>query len=389
MSIHEEPTATGPEQPASGFEATSPSGWRLEEPPTVRQPAGPDALIGSTLGEYVVKARLGSGGMGLVYRGEQPLIGKAVAIKVLRPELAADADYMRRFLDEARAVNAVKHPGLVDIFSFGTLPGGGQYFVMELLEGESLEALLRRRGVLPPGEALPILEQAAAGLEAAHQAGVVHRDIKPSNIFLVKLPEGRLIVKLLDFGLAKLTRAAPGASAANLALGTPEYMSPEQATAAALTPATDVYALGCLMYELLTGSLPFAGGSHVEVMMRQVSEPPRAPSEVDPSVSPELERLVLRMLDKAPERRPSAREVRLELSRQFRALATAQTRVRGSPVTPLASATVAPATVAAASAPRKSRGASVPEAPPARTRWVVIAALALTALAAVAAFALR
>jgi hypothetical protein len=148
-----------------------------------------DPLIGVKLGEYTVLDQLGAGGMGIVYRGEQPLIGKQVAIKVLRPELASDPRQVQRLVDEARAVNAVHHPGLINIFSFGETPDGAKYFVMDLLEGQSLEELLISRGRLKAWEAVPILEGACAALDAAHGAGVIHRDLKPSNIFLVDLPD--------------------------------------------------------------------------------------------------------------------------------------------------------------------------------------------------------
>ncbi|MBL8952073.1 MAG: serine/threonine protein kinase [Myxococcaceae bacterium] len=330
--VHEAPTVTGP------LEGAEPTARRLDEPPTQRGLEDPDSLNGMTLGEYRVKGRIGAGGMGLVYAAEQPLIGKPVAIKVLRPELAGDADYVRRFLDEARAVNAVRHPSLVDIFSFGELPGGGQYFVMELLEGEPLSELLHRRGALTAGEALPLIEQAAAGLEAAHAAGVMHRDIKPSNLFIVRRRDAAPVLKLLDFGLAKLVRVSREVSQTNVVVGTPEYMSPEQATVQKPTFATDLYSLGCVLYEMLTGQVPFDAARPIDIMLKQVREAPVPPSRIEPSVSPELERLVLRMLEKQPALRPTAREVRYEVQRLFKALGTEQTRVRGTPVTPVPAA---------------------------------------------------
>ncbi|HVG58183.1 MAG TPA: serine/threonine-protein kinase, partial [Hyalangium sp.] len=168
-----------------------------EEPPTR------DPLIGMKLGEYELRSRIGVGGMGFVYDGIQPLIGKRVAVKVLRPELAQAPEQVARLLAEARAVNAIRHRGIIDIFGFGQVPDGRQYIVMEFLDGQPLDAYLAEKIKLPPTEALSILDEVLAALGAAHGAGVVHRDLKPSNIFLVREPGGTRYVKLLDFGLAK------------------------------------------------------------------------------------------------------------------------------------------------------------------------------------------
>ncbi len=297
----------------------------------VGPPSDPkDPLIGVRLGEYTVLEQLGAGGMGIVYRGEQPLIGKQVAIKVLRPELANDPRQVQRLVDEARAVNAVHHPGLINIFSFGETPEGAKYFVMDLLEGQSLEALLHARGRLKAWEAVPILEGALSALDAAHSAGVIHRDLKPSNIFLVDLPDHTHLVKLLDFGLAKLGAAAYGSTpqTMNVVVGTPEYMAPEQARAHDISPRTDVYAMGIVAYELLTGDVPFSCESAVETLMMQLDVVPKAPSELEPSIPEQLEKLVMRMLAKKPEDRPaSASEVKRELLRIKRHLTNAETQV--------------------------------------------------------------
>ena len=174
-------------------------------------PPGPSgSLVGLKLGEYDVISQLGAGGMGIVYRGVQPQIGKTVAIKVLKPEIAAGTDSVQALLAEARAVNSIRHPGIVDIFSFGTTPDGRPYVVMELLEGESLDAVMGGMGKFQALEAIELLEQILSALDAAHSAGVIHRDLKPANLHLTQLKDGLWRVKILDFGLAKLT--APGAS---------------------------------------------------------------------------------------------------------------------------------------------------------------------------------
>ncbi|MGZ3461241.1 MAG: serine/threonine-protein kinase, partial [Archangium sp.] len=170
----------------------------------VMDDAAADPLVGLKIGEYELRQRIGVGGMGLVYDGIQPLIGKRVAVKVLRPELAAAEEQVARLLAEARAVNAIRHRGIVDIFGFGQVPDGRQYIIMEYLEGVALDAYLAEKGRLPVPEALDILDEVLGALGAAHGAGVVHRDLKPSNIFLVKQPDGSRYVKLLDFGLAKM-----------------------------------------------------------------------------------------------------------------------------------------------------------------------------------------
>ena len=221
-----------------------------------------DSLQGMMLGEYEALEQLGEGGMGIVYRGIQPMIGKSVAIKVLRPEFADDPRQVQRLLDEARAVNSIGHPGIVDIFAFNKLPDGRQYFVMELLDGHSLEEVLRLSGKLKAYEVIPILEQAMAALDAAHGAGVIHRDLKPSNLFLVDLPDDTRVLKLLDFGLAKSASAPNGSTpqtSTNLVVGTPAYMAPEQARGHEVSPRTDLYAMGVVAYELLTGKVPFEG----------------------------------------------------------------------------------------------------------------------------------
>ncbi|MBM4380913.1 MAG: serine/threonine protein kinase, partial [Deltaproteobacteria bacterium] len=206
-----------------------------------------DPLIGRTLGEYVVRRRLGVGGMGLVYEGEQPLIHRRVAIKVLKPELVQQPELLRPLLAEARAVSAVHHPGIIDIFGFGDLPGVGQYIVMEFLDGEPLDAAITRRAPFPAAEVLHVLDQVLAALGAAHAAGVIHRDMKPSNVFLARDSAGSTYVKLLDFGLAKHADVPHGLARQtrqSVMVGTPEYMSPEQAMGQTVGPMSDLYAVG-------------------------------------------------------------------------------------------------------------------------------------------------
>jgi serine/threonine protein kinase len=232
-----------------------------------------DPLIGAALGEYVVRSRMGVGGMGVVYRGEQPLIGKTVAIKVMRAEYSDDPKLAQKFLEEARAVSAATHPNIIEIYGFGATRAGQQYLVMELLDGEPLDVYLRNEGGrLPIEEALALLKQVAAGLQAAHEAGVIHRDLKPPNLFLVRLADGTRYLKLLDFGLAKRATAdGTVRPTANVVVGTPLYMAPEQVNADVVSPATDLYALGCIAYELVAGKPPFFAESVLQLLELQKS----------------------------------------------------------------------------------------------------------------------
>jgi serine/threonine-protein kinase len=277
-----------------------------------------DPLTGLKLGEYELRQRIGVGGMGLVYEGIQPLIGKRVAVKVLRPELAAAEEQVARLLAEARAVNAIRHRGIVDIFGFGQVPDGRQYIIMEYLEGVALDAHLTEKGRLPVSEVLDILDEVLSALGAAHGAGVVHRDLKPSNIFLVKQPDGSRYVKLLDFGLAKmgLPTGRTAQTRTDMVVGTPEYMAPEQARGQPVGPMTDLYALGVVAFEMVTGRLPFTGTSPVDLLMKHVDARPPRPSEFVPELPAALDAFVLQMLTKDPEARPgSAEQLRRQLQR--------------------------------------------------------------------------
>jgi serine/threonine protein kinase len=291
-----------------------------------------DPLIGAQLGEYKVLSRLGEGAMGIVYRGEQPVIGKPVAIKVLQSWFSADPVYVKKLLEEARAISAARHPNIIDIFSFGVASTGQQYFVMECLDGEPLDIHLRQQGGrLEVNEVVELLKQVMAGLSAAHAAGVVHRDLKPSNIFLAKLGDGTRFVKLLDFGLAK--RTAPNAGVrptANVIVGTALYMAPEQIQSEEVGPWTDLYAVGCIAHELLSGKTAFTGASIVEALDAHMKKAPTPLRQLIPSLPEAIEKLVLELLEKAPSRRPkSAAAVRKTLERIERKLAPPPTRTSG------------------------------------------------------------
>ena len=319
-----------PRSPAveSAQESTSSSPIWGEEPPTR------DPLIGMKLGEYELRSRIGVGGMGFVYDGIQPLIGKRVAVKVLRPELAQAPEQVARLLAEARAVNAIRHRGIIDIFGFGQVPDGRQYIVMEFLDGQPLDAYLAEKIKLPPTEALSILDEVLAALGAAHGAGVVHRDLKPSNIFLVREPGGTRYVKLLDFGLAKQGQSGASTRTAqtrtDMVVGTPEYMAPEQARGQAVGPMTDLYAMGVVSFEMVTGRLPFIGTSPVDLLMKHVDARPPRPSEFVPDLPPALDAFILQMLTKDPEARPSSADALRQQLHRLRRTMLRPTRVQTS-----------------------------------------------------------
>jgi serine/threonine protein kinase len=289
----------------------------LQPDAPVASSATRDPLIGGRIDRYVIEARIGQGGMGLVYRGLDSQIAKQVAIKVLRPG-ASGTEEGRRLLDEARAVNTIRHRGIVDVLSFGELPDGRPYLVMELLEGEGLDRLIARSAPMTAGEAIPILDETLDALHAAHGVGVVHRDLKPSNIFLVAPRHGPRYVKLLDFGLSKqggAPRQDQEQTNVTTVVGTPEYIAPEQACGLPVGPRTDLYALGVVAYEMVTGRIPFAGATASEIMRGHVNLSPVRPSLIETAVPSSFEDLVLRLLAKEPSARPeSAAFVRSELN---------------------------------------------------------------------------
>src|SRR6266536_2084791 len=280
-----------------------------------------DPLIGRVFdGKYRLDERLGGGGMGTVYRATHLLIDRPVALKVLSQRFVGDETAQQRFRREARAAGRMQHPNAVTVTDFGATSDGYLYIVMELLEGRTLRDLLAREGHLDPARAVSIILQASAAVGAAHDAGLIHRDLKPANIFIEQRPNLPAVVKVLDFGVAKFiveeqdddynTLTQVGAI-----IGTPRYMSPEQCSgAASLTPASDVYSLGIIFYEMLTGVVPFSADTPLAVALKQVSEAPIPPRELVASIPEELERVGLRALAKNPSERPQdANELRREL----------------------------------------------------------------------------
>jgi tetratricopeptide (TPR) repeat protein/tRNA A-37 threonylcarbamoyl transferase component Bud32 len=258
--------------------------------------------------QYRVLAKLGSGGMGTVYAAEHAALEKRVAMKVLRADVAHNQNAIDRLRDEARAASKIGSQFICDVTDFGQTPDGRVFYVMEYLDGQSLGRLLKTEGALPPERALPILRQTAKALEAAHEKGIVHLDIKPDNVVLLERGRRQDAVKVVDFGVARLLTTARRDEQVS---GTPEYVSPERFLGASYDHRADIYALGVLAYEILTGSVPFRGTSYVATLTMQVEQPPPpfTQSQAARSLPPELGAVVLQMLEKDPSARPASMAV--------------------------------------------------------------------------------
>ena len=271
-------------------------------------------MIGRSIGNYKIVRVLGEGGMGTVYLAEHPMIGKRVAVKMLRPDLSTDPGLVSRFFQEAKAVNEIRHPNIVDISDFGHTEDGTVYLVMELMEGRSLRDQLASSGPMPLDLAVLVAKQVVDALAAAHRMGIVHRDLKPDNIFLVTDTQatGGVRSKLFDFGVAKLLgehhnqvghKTIDGA-----VVGTPFYMSPEQALCHDVGAPADIYAMGVVMFEMVTGNVPFRAEQLVILLNSILKQTPPPPSRIRADIPPWMDRLILRCLEKDPEARPRGME---------------------------------------------------------------------------------
>ena len=263
--------------------------------------------IGHTIGNYKITSKLGEGGMGVVYLAEHPVIGKKVAMKAIHPELSKNSDVVSRFVTEAKAVNQIGHEHIVDIADFGNTPEGEFYFVMEYLQGESLSDRLRRETQIPYARALSIGAQIADALNASHAQGIIHRDLKPENIFLCHRGQNRDFVKVLDFGLAKLTMGelkVTHKTRTGSVMGTPYYMSPEQCEGKIeIDHRADIYSLGVLIFEMLTGKVPFGGEGYGEIIVKHVTMPPPSVRSVVPDLPEYLDLILYRVLAKDRDQR--------------------------------------------------------------------------------------
>ncbi|HFD38987.1 MAG TPA: serine/threonine protein kinase [Anaerolineae bacterium] len=319
------------------------------------------SMTGKTLGNYQVMEELGRGGMAVVYRAYQSSLNRYVAIKILPPQLSANREFVERFQREARAAAGLRHPNIVVIHDVGH-DEGIYYIVMELLEGRTLKQLIEREGRLSPERAAHIIEQVGDALDYAHQRGFIHRDVKPSNIFIG--PQDR--VTLTDFGIAKAASEAQQLTREGMLMGTPEYMSPEQATGAKVDYRTDLYALGVVLYQMLVGRTPFRGTTPHATLHAVIYEPPPPPRQINPYISPAVEQVVLRAMAKRPEHRyQSGAE-----------MAHALKKALAAPATPARQPVIAPVTV-----PPPPRPVEPPPARSSPLLWV-LAALAFVLILA-------
>jgi serine/threonine protein kinase len=340
-------------------------------------------LLGVSIGGYTITRKLGEGGMGAVYQATHPK-GKSIALKVLHPDFTSNPLILQRFFNEAKAVNQIGHPHIIDISDFGYLPNNQPYIAMEFLEGKDLAGRLEARQPLFEAEAIDLTMQVLDALSATHQAGVVHRDLKPENIFLLKSKKDptRWFVKVLDFGIAKLsqgdTSTKPGTMTGTI-LGTPPYMSPEQARGESkITYAADLYSLGVILYELLTGRTPFKEANYLGYLVAHQRKTPASPKTHNPRISEATAQVVLRCLAKQPDDRfASAKAMSDALARCLRLLPAAlatQTRLQTPPqsnVVKVVSVPVAP--LASAVAPRPMTSVVAPVTPMASSRLIAAA----------------
>ena len=299
---------------------------------------------GQMVDEYRITGLLGEGGMGTVYDAVQPLIGTKVAIKVLLQEFSANEKVIKRFIQEARAVNQIRSRYIVYIFSFGRLENGRPYLVMEHLDGTPLRDFIKERGTLLFDEAFAILRCVCKGLAAAHSEGIVHRDLKPENIMVLEEEDGVIMAKILDFGIAKL-QTGPGmgiATQTGVAMGTPYYMSPEQVRGVDVDQLSDIYALGIIMFEMFTGSLPFTANSYIELVNKHLFTAPPIPSKLNDGIPRELEALILSCVEKEKAGRPQSMKELLEVLVSLAPHATGMTfpSLAAQPAQPEAVATI-------------------------------------------------
>ena len=273
---------------------------------------GTDQMVGQTIGNYTISSLLGKGGMGTVYLAEHPRIGRKVAVKIMDAAFTRRPQAAERFEGEARLITRVAHPGVIEIYDYGSLEDGSLYYIMELLVGRELASVMVAEGKLSPEQVLPYLEQICAALQAAHDHGVIHRDLKPENIFV--LGQEPMTLKILDFGIAKLLEEEGGGGLTHtgMVMGTPLYIAPEQAAGQPdrISPRTDIYSLGVILYAMLAGRTPFIENAVGLLISRHINDEPPALADLEPTVPEAVAGLVHRCMAKQPEDRPqSARSV--------------------------------------------------------------------------------
>ncbi|MCC6877819.1 MAG: serine/threonine protein kinase, partial [Sandaracinaceae bacterium] len=371
LSEHKKPAPAPSPPPASSPPASSPAA----SSPAASSPAAADALLGRLLDDrYRVLGLLGEGGMGLVYDAKHEILGTPLAIKVLRKDASGDEEAVERLKREAQAASAIGHEHIVDVRDFGRLADGSVYVVMELLDGVDLYRVVRE-GPLPIDRLRHIAIQICEALGAAHERGIVHRDLKPENVLLIARRGDPDFVKVLDFGIAKVQNASLKLTAAGRVMGTPEYMSPEQCSGGAVDARADVYSLGVMLYEMATGRLPFADRDLVELVRKQIQQPPLAPSVVRPDldIPLPLEAIILRCLAKKPEERLQSMADVAEALRELKMPAPLPPAAREPHELTTAQARPTPRAIAA---------------PASRRGWIVASIIAILAVAGAALWAL-
>jgi serine/threonine protein kinase len=307
-------TASGADTPAVPEERVCPHCGERFEPElrfcprdgaALRTRTRPADLVGLVIAErYHILGKLGEGGMGLVYLAEHVRMGRRCAVKVMHAGLMHDADAVARFNREAANASRINHPNVAAIYDFGETPDNIVYLAMELVEGESLASIVAREGALPESRAVELGRQVAEAVNAAHELGIVHRDLKPDNIMVMRARDGRDIVKVVDFGIAKATQGERlDVTRTGFVIGTPDYMSPEQVLGDPLDPRSDIYSLGSILYEMLTGKRPFAGPSGEVSVRLRLTEPPPRPCQLRSGLSPELDEIVTKAMARSPEER--------------------------------------------------------------------------------------
>jgi serine/threonine-protein kinase len=283
-------------------------GFSTDAPTLVRMVSGSGRMIGAILGkQYKIVEPIGEGGIGVVYRARQLTVDRDVAVKVLKKQFANDDLAVRRFENEAQAIGRLRHPNTLRLYDVQRTTDGELYIVTELLTGSPLSDVLRNFGRLSIERSVRTFDEICRSLAEAHSVNIVHRDLKPANIFLDRIGNED-VVKVLDFGIAKILQAAANITRAGAVPGTPQYMSPEQASAGKIDHRADIYSLGCILYAMIAGKPPFDGPSVIDILSKQITEKPPRFSQSAPAITvpAELERLVLWMLEKAPEDRPQS-----------------------------------------------------------------------------------
>jgi serine/threonine protein kinase len=267
-----------------------------------------DIPAGVMLGVYRLDKKLGQGGMGAVYEAVHTVLKKRCAIKILLPRFAAQPEVCARFLQEARATNAIQHDHIVQIYDFGQSPDGGAFLVMEFLDGEPFDRYIKDQKILSHEALVEIFYQLSKALEVAHQNNVIHRDLKPENIFILNSTQQQYFAKVLDFGVAKIQGdlAVPGLTRAGTVVGTPQYISPEQLTGRVVSGSADIYSLGVIFYQAATGELPFKGPRLSNYAQQHIFDLPKPPIDLNPSLHEGINALILRMLSKRPTERPAS-----------------------------------------------------------------------------------